>query len=443
MRILKWLYPGLRIKRWLVLSMLGIFIFFIGLGMVWGQEIIGFAEKQILSFLVALIGGQSPVLYGFLFMVAGVLVVVFAVKSAVKSILEIIVPEQETQLIDVLFERRLLQSGPRVVVIGGGTGLSTLLRGLKHYTSNITAIVTVSDDGGSSGRLRGDMGILPPGDIRNCVLALADTEPLLESLFQYRFKGGELEGHSFGNLLIAAMTSITGDFQLAVKEFSKVLAVRGRVLPVTTTDIRLVAELNDGSVVVGESNVGHCGCNIRALRLEPENAEPLPEVLQAIADADAVILGPGSLFTSVIPNLLVKGMSQAIARSAATKIYICNVMTQPGETSQFTASSHVDALQRLANARVIDYVLVNTTRIRQDLLAKYRAQEAIPVAIDMSKLNQLGVRVVADDLLHQDTVVRHDPDKLARRVMRLIINNTISTERRRRERKQRRSSRID
>ncbi|MBS3949177.1 MAG: YvcK family protein [Peptococcaceae bacterium] len=332
-----------------------------------------------------------------------------------------------------------MQSGPRIVVIGGGTGLSVLLRGLKHYTSNITAIVTVADDGGSSGRLRGDMGILPPGDIRNCVLALADTEPLLEKLFQYRFSVGELEGHSFGNLLIAAMTSITGDFQLAIKEFSKVLAVRGRVLPVTASDIRLVAELYDGSTVLGESKVSECGCNIKSLRLEPPNAEPLPEVLQAIAEADALVLGPGSLFTSVIPNLLVSGMSQAIARSVATKIYICNVMTQPGETTQFTASQHVDAIQRLANARIIDFVLVNTARIKADLLSKYSAQNSAPVLVDMHRLNQLGVRVVADDLLHQCSVVRHDPEKLARRVMRLIINNTISTERRRRQRKQKRN----
>lgn len=407
--------------------------------MVWGHQVIGFAERQVLSLLVLLIGERKPVLYGLVFMGIGIISIILAVKYAVKSILEIIVPEQEAQLIDVLFERRLLQSGPRIVVIGGGTGLSVLLRGLKHYTSNITAIVTVADDGGSSGRLRGDMGILPPGDIRNCVLALADTEPLLEKLFQYRFSGGELAGHSFGNLLIAAMTSITGDFQLAIKEFSKVLAVRGRVLPVTASDITLVAEMHDGSIIVGESKVSECGCDIKSLRLDPPNVQPLPEVLQAIAEADALVLGPGSLFTSVIPNLLVSGMSQAIARSAATKIYICNVMTQPGETTQFTASQHVDAIQRLANARIVDFVLVNTARIKGDLLSKYRAQNSAPVLVDMHRLNQLGVRVVADDLIQQGSVVRHDSEKLARRVMRLIIKNTILTERRRRERKQKRN----
>lgn len=439
MRILKWLYPGLGIKRWLLLGLVGIFLFLVGLGMLWGRQIIGFVEQQVLVILATLIGEPTPRFTGFALMFLGLVLVIMAVRSAVRSILEIMAPEQESELIDVLFERRLLKSGPRVVVIGGGTGLSVLLRGLKHYTSNITAVVTVSDDGGSSGRLRGDMGILPPGDIRNCVLALADTEPLLEKLFQYRFSGGELEGHSFGNLLIAAMTSITGDFQLAIKEFSKVLAVRGRVMPVTTSDVTLVAELEDGSVVAGESSVGRCGCEIRSLRLEPPNVQPLPEVLQAIQDADVVVLGPGSLFTSVIPNLLVAGMSQAIASSVATKVYICNVMTQPGETTQFTASQHVAALQRFANARIIDYVLVNTGKIRSDLLTKYRAKDAIPVSVDMHRLNQLGVRVVADDFLHQGEVVRHDPDKLARSVMRLIIKNTLSTERRRREKRTKRA----
>lgn len=432
MRLLKWLYPGLGIKRWLLLTILGVFLFVVGLGVLWGHQLISFAEQKLFLYLTALTGHGAPRVAALVFMALGVAMVVVAIRCAVRSVLEIITPEKENGLIDILFERRLLKSGPRVVVIGGGTGLSVLLRGLKHYTSNITAIVTVSDDGGSSGRLRGDMGILPPGDIRNCVLALADTEPLLEKLFQYRFSGGELEGHSFGNLLIAAMTSITGDFQLAIKEFSKVLAVRGRVLPVTTTDVTLRAELADGTVVLGESNLGLCGGKVKTLSLFPEDAQPLPEVLQAIADADAVILGPGSLFTSVIPNLLVKGMCQALAHSPATKVYICNVMTQPGETAGFTASQHVEAIHRFAQARVIDYVLVNNARVRPDLMAKYAAAQSAPVVLDTQMLNSLGVRVVADDLLQQEEVVRHDPDKLARRIMRLVINNTLATERRRR-----------
>lgn len=437
MRLLKWLYPGLGIKRWLLLAMLGVFLFVVGLGVLWGHQLISFAEQKLFLYLTALTGQAAPRVAALLFMALGVAMVVMAIRCVVRSILEIITPEKENGLIDILFEKRLLKSGPRMVVIGGGTGLSVLLRGLKYYTSNITAIVTVSDDGGSSGRLRGDMGILPPGDIRNCVLALADTEPLLEQLFQYRFSGGELEGHSFGNLLIAAMTSITGDFQLAIKEFSKVLAVRGRVLPVTTTDVTLRAELTDGTIVEGESNVSLYGGKVRTLSLLPEHAEPLPEVLQAIADADAVILGPGSLFTSVIPNLLVKGMSQALAHSPAVKVYICNVMTQPGETTGFTASQHVEAIYRFAQARVLDYVLVNNARVRPDLVAKYAATESVPVVVDTPKLNSLGVRVVADDLLQQEDVVRHDPEKLARRIMRLIINNTLATERRRRATKAR------
>jgi uncharacterized cofD-like protein len=408
---------------------MGIFLIIAGFSLLWG--------KQVVVFTLSLFD-QDPRLLsssGFLSILLGAAMLVIGARSALRSILEIVVPEQENALIDVLFEKRLLKSGPRIVVIGGGTGLSVLLRGLKQYTSNITAVVTVSDDGGSSGKLRGDMGILPPGDIRNCVLALADTEPLLEKLFQYRFREGELQGHSFGNLLIAAMTSITGDFQKAIKEFSKVLAVRGRVLPVTTTNVSIRAELESGEVVEGESILAsHLG-PVKKVMLQPSDALALPEVLQAIMDADAVVLGPGSLFTSVIPNLLVGGVSDALKQSPAAKIYICNVMTQRGETTGFSASQHVAALQNHARGRIIDYVLVNTGRIRPNLVARYREEGAAPVSVDMSRLNQLAVHVMTDDVLQQGETVRHDPDKLARRVMRLVIKSTLSTERRRREKK--------
>ena len=429
MRLLKWLYPGLRIKRWLFLSSVGIVLVITGFSLIWGRQVVVFARSIIdLSPGVLSAGGFATISLGILLVIVGA-------RAALKSILEIIVPEQEDTLIDVLFEKRLLRSGPRVVVIGGGTGLSVLLRGLKTYTSNITAVVTVADDGGSSGRLRGDMGMLPPGDIRNCVLALADTEPLLEKLFQYRFLQGELEGHSFGNLFIAAMTSITGDFQAAVKAFSKVLAVRGSVLPVTTTDITIRAELVDGIIVTGESAIAAHEGPVRNLMLSPGDVVALPEVLQAIMSADAIVLGPGSLFTSVVPNLLVGGVSEALTKSPATKIYICNVMTQRGETTGFSASQHVASLQNHAKARIVDYVLLNNERIRPDLAARYRQEGAVPVVIDTAKLNQLGVRVITEDLLQQGETVRHDPDKLARRVMRLIISSTLSTERRRRAKK--------
>ena len=285
-------------------------------------------------------------------------------------------------MVDLLYEQNLLSRAPRVVVIGGGTGMPVLLRGLKELTSNLTAIVTVADDGGSSGRLRGELGILPPGDIRNCLIALATTEPLLEQLFQYRFNtDSQLDGHSFGNLFIAAMSEITGDFEAAVKESSKVLAVRGRVLPVTLDNIGLGAELVDGRVVYGESNITADPVAIKKVHILPADVTPLPEALLALQEADAIVLGPGSLYTSVIPNLLVPGIAQAIADSNATKIYACNVMTQPGETTGYTASDHLRAILQHTTPELVDYVLVNTAAIEPALLQRYQAEGAEPVVM--------------------------------------------------------------
>lgn len=312
--------------------------------------------------------------------------------------------------------------GPKIAAIGGGTGLSTLLRGIKEYTENLTAIVTVADDGGSSGRLRKEMGILPPGDIRNCLVALADAEPLMQRLFQYRFGENdppELAGHSFGNLFIAAMCSITGDFEVAVKESSRVLAVRGRVLPSTLDDVVLCAELDDGSVVRGESFIPRCGRAIRRVFLEPADAKALSEAVEAIEDADMIILGPGSLFTSVIPNLLVRGITEAIRESPATKAYVCNVMTQPGETDGYTASDHVRAILEHVGDGVIDYVIVNQGEVPRSLQERYRMEGSFPVVPDVERLSSLGIEFIGGDFVSENNLARHDPAKLARSVMEL------------------------
>lgn len=316
-----------------------------------------------------------------------------------------------------------MRRGPRLVAIGGGTGLSTLLRGIKEHTSNITAVVTVADDGGSSGRLRREMGVLPPGDIRNCLVALADAEPLMQRLFQYRF-GDEgppgLAGHNFGNLFIATMCEITGDFELAVKESSRVLAVRGQVLPSTLSQVTLVAELEDGATVRGESNISRSAGRIRRVRLIPEDALPLPDTLQAISEADMIILGPGSLYTSVLPNLIVQGVPEAIRKSPAPKVYVCNVMTQPGETDNFTAYDHVAAILAHAGRGVIDRVVVNTGDIPGELVAKYRGEGAAPVLADIEKIEALGIEVVKGDFISKTDVVRHDSLKLASAIMDMI-----------------------
>jgi uncharacterized cofD-like protein len=314
-----------------------------------------------------------------------------------------------------------LQRRPRIVAIGGGTGLSVVLRGLKEFQVDLTAIVTVADDGGSSGRLRSDFAMPPPGDIRNCLVALADTEPLLERLLQFRFPSGEgLAGHSFGNLFLAAMTHIMGDFESAIRETSRVLAVRGRVLPAVKEDVTLRAVLEDGSVVDGESNIPNADRPIHHVELVPGDVEPLPEALEAIAQADAIVIGPGSLYTSILPNLLVPGLASAIAASPAKKIFVCNVMTQPGETDSFSASRHVEVIYQHVGKRLFDYIIVNGASLPKEALEKYQAQHSYPVQVDIEALHRLGLRVIARDFVHYATYARHDSRLIAEQIVSLI-----------------------
>jgi len=323
------------------------------------------------------------------------------------------------------------EESPRVVAVGGGSGLSALLRGLKRLTPHLTAIVTVADDGGSSGRLRADLGVLPPGDIRNCLVALADDESLLSALFSHRFKAGELAGHSFGNLFLAALTEVTGDFDRAIKESSKVLAIRGTVLPSTTSDVRLHALLSDGRHLVGESLIGRSPVSVQRVWLEPEGAVALPLALERIAQADIVVLGPGSLFTSVVPNLLAGGLIEALAAAEAPVVYVANVMTQPGETAAFSGPDHIRALIGHLGHGVLDAVLVNSTPVPSGLLERYSQEGAEPLrwpepsaAATSAQVDDVrnpppdverieGIPVIRRDLLHVTDHARHDPDILA------------------------------
>jgi uncharacterized cofD-like protein len=318
--------------------------------------------------------------------------------------------------------------GPKIVVVGGGTGLGTILRGLKEITSNITAIVTVADDGGSSGRLRKEFGILPPGDIRNCLVALADLEPLMERLMQYRFKSGSgLSGHNFGNLFLTVMTEITGDFEAAIKESSKVLAVRGQVLPATLEHVVLQAELADGTLVTGESQISKSQSPIRRIFLQPRDVKPVDEALTAIAEADLIILGPGSLFTSIIPNLLVAGITAAIKASKATRVYICNAMTQPGETDNLSASDHIKQIYRHTGAGLIDIALVNTAVIPARMLDRYAEERAFPVEPDLEKIKAMGILPLGEELIAKSRVIRHDAHKLAVIIEHLIRAKKFET----------------
>lgn len=309
-----------------------------------------------------------------------------------------------------------------IVVIGGGTGLSAILRGLKTFPVDITAIVTVADDGGSSGRLRKELSIPPPGDVRNVLVALSEVEPLVEELFQHRFQNGHgLTGHSLGNLLLAGMTSITGDFAKGVRELSRVLNVRGKVLPAANQSIVLKAEMTDGSVVVGESTIPKTKKQIKRVFLTPENVQPLPETLHAIEKADLVVIGPGSLYTSVLPNLLVPGIAEAVKKVSAKKVYICNVMTQPGETDHYTASDHVKALISHVGEGMLDTIIVNNEQINKDFLAKYEKEGAKAVAFDKEELQKLSLQIVADELLvYRDNYLRHDAVKLSQQLLSLL-----------------------
>ena len=313
----------------------------------------------------------------------------------------------------------------KVVVIGGGTGLSTMLRGLKQYTSHITAIVTVGDDGGGSGKLREDLGMLPPGDIRNCILALADTEPLMEDLLQYRFTEGSLKGQCFGNLFLAAMAGISENFEDAVQKMSSVLAVKGKVLPVTLDDMKLIAELENGEIIEGESKIPSevivRNTRIKKIAIKPIDAKPLEEAIKAINNADVIIMGPGSLYTSIIPNLLVKGIPEAICKSPAKKVYISNVMTQPGETDGFKVSNHLKVLMDYGVAENIDYVIANNGIIPPDIKEKYAKENAELVVLDYENISNLNVNVIEANLIKiTKRYVKHNAEKLAELIMKNI-----------------------
>lgn len=319
-------------------------------------------------------------------------------------------------------QTRTWRKGPAIVAIGGGHGLSTLLRGLKRYTQNITAIVTVADDGGGSGVLRQDLNMPPPGDIRNCMRALANTEPLMEQLLDYRFGEGWLAGQSFGNLLLAALNGISGSFDEAVGKMSQVLAITGRVLPVTNANVLLQATFENGAQVIGESKIADFkkqqDCRVSQVELIPENSPALPETLEAIAEADLIILGPGSLYTSVIPNLLVSGVSQAICDSAAMKLYIANIMTQDGETEGMTLADHLEALLAHSGPGLVDLCLANSAPVRPGVLERYKLEDAEPLKVDRERIAGLGIQVVELPLTRTDgDYARHDPDRLAKAVL--------------------------
>lgn len=419
MGILKWFKPGLGIKRWIVTGITGVLILGIGL-------------SPILSKLLQDV--RSRIIIEPILIVIGLILMLISLRRGITSLLMVVnqskksIPLDRNLAHELLYKDRILTKKPKVVVIGGGTGLSVLLRGLKDYTSNITAIVTVADDGGGSGVLREDLGMLPPGDIRSCILALANTEPTMEKLLQYRFKEGKLKGQSFGNLFIAAMNEIYGNFDIAIKEMSNVLAVTGRVLPMTLEDVELYAKLKNGQVIKGESNIPlknkEVGSEIDKVFIKPQRCRPLKESLKAIESADCIVLGPGSLYTSVIPNLLIEDIAYKVSKSNAVKVYISNVMTQPGETDNYNVEDHVDAILNHCKRHVVDYVIANKEGIPHTTLGKYYKDGASPIVLTKDQedsLRQKGVKVIKSRLVDiKNNYIRHDAFKASEIIMDII-----------------------
>jgi uncharacterized cofD-like protein len=420
----RWLRPGIGIKRWLVLAFLGEILIAVAAAIFLRPLLVAPRPGGTVDFVgVLTLQFLSSDMRALVFFGLGVALFAFGVWRVLRALVE---PyrAREDSIADVLYERRLRARGPRIVAIGGGTGLSVLLRGLKEVTSNITAVVTVADDGGSSGKLRTELGVPPMGDIRNCIAALADAEPAMNSLLDYRFPATNDDepnfvGHAFGNLLIAALTDVTGDFEEAVRQSNRVLAVRGSVVPVAGRPITLHAELNDGTILEGESQIEHAH-GIKRIWITPDHVRPSAEALTAIGAADVVVIGPGSLYTSLLPPLLVPGMREALADTRAARVFVCNVATQLGETEGYAVSNHLAALAAHGLSGMIDAVIVNTnTKARQ-----LPSDPAAPVPIDIEPRRSRPPLIVSRDVVDDENAHRHDSHKLTATILELADERT-------------------
>jgi uncharacterized cofD-like protein len=411
--MLKLLRPGLNVKRWFLVLLVGMVLVSLGLGF----AITGVYRTAAVPDWATFVTLQFLPIWvrALIFLAIGSLLCGVGFTGLYRSLTDAL-PASSQSLIERIYEYRVRQGGPRIVCIGGGTGMPTVLRGLKHHSANITAVVTVGDDGGSSGRLRREHGILPPGDFRNNIVALAQVEPLMSRLFQYRFgEGSPLGGHSFGNLFVLAMTGITGSFEHALRETTRVLAVQGVILPSTLEDVEICAEFEDGTEVSGESRIPEIGKPIKRVYLRPEHPAAQPEAVSAILEADLIVLGPGSLFTSVVPNLLVEGIAKALIQADGLKVYVCNVATQPGETDGYNVEAHLETLvtHLPGQANPIDIVIAPR---HPDLAVSLEPGISL-VKAGPSRMTH--TRVVLEDVVRDDLVLRHDPDKLAAVLMRV------------------------
>ncbi|MBN1522814.1 MAG: YvcK family protein [Candidatus Aureabacteria bacterium] len=401
MRFFKWLIPGLKVKRWFVIHLAALVLLILASHYVLSENKL---RLQLAGFL----------LLAFLFYA-------YSFHLLYRRFMKVHKIEDKKNIVDILYDEQKLSKGPKIVAIGGGTGLSTLLAGLKTFTHNITAVVTVSDDGGSSGILRESYDVLPPGDMRNCLVALADSEPLMRKLFQYRFPEQKpLSGHTVGNLVILALRNILGNFETALRETSKILAIKGKVVPASLTKIKLVSENTDGSYTEGEHKITKSVNKIEKIHIFPEDATSSSEAIEAITSCDAVIIGPGSLYTSIMPNLLIHGIKDAIIKTPCKKVYICNVMTQEGETDQYTAYDHIQAIEKHCKGKIFDTVIVNSSQIDPAVLERYRQENSFPVVVDENNIIRNEYRLIKADVINVQNVVRHNSEKLAQVICSII-----------------------
>ncbi|KUO62019.1 MAG: hypothetical protein APF84_05165 [Gracilibacter sp. BRH_c7a] len=420
---LKWLYPNMRIKRYFLLAVFGIFLVAWGFAVMSFGGTLGYLENQFRELIYQLTGKQtaSVVPAGIIISLSGMALIYVGFKKMLKSIITILIPGNEDKIVDVMFSRCQLKRGPKIVVVGGGTGLSALLKGLKEYTSNLTAIVTVADDGGSSGRLRRELGILPPGDVRSCLVALAEKEEIMEDLFSYRFDNGVFAGHSLGNLFLAGLAGRFGDFQKGIEQVGKVFALRGEVYPSTLSQITLEAYFEDGRSINGETAIRTTPGKIKHLKVAPQNCKPLPEALKAVEEADLIVLGPGSLYTSVLPNLLIEGLRSKITTVKAPCVYVCNIMTEPGETDNFTVAEHLQVIIEHGGQGLVDVVVAAKDDFPAEVRERYQAEGAEPVSGDAKSVENLGVHYHESSFYTGGEVVRHNPEKLAKELLRILF----------------------
>jgi uncharacterized cofD-like protein len=425
---IKWFYPGMNVKRWILLMILGLILLALGLMVIIDFTTLGAIKRLIIDFIIVFMKGNFTFpnwlvkFIALLYFFVGIFLIVFGFQRLLNSLFTALLKEKRNEVVNIVHKYRFKKRLKKVVTIGGGTGMSTILRGLKEYPFYPIAVVTVTDDGGSSGKLREELGIPPPGDIRNCIISLSESEEFLKDLFQYRFKEGDtLQGHSIGNLLIAGSIKLKDSLLYGIKKLEEALNLYGKVIPVSESILTLKAIFEDGDIILGETNIRKKNGKIKSISFEPFYAKPTYEAIDEIEKADLIVIGPGSLFTSIIPPLLFSHIVEAIKKSKAKKIYILNLMTERGETDNFTASMHVEKIYEYTKEKIFDYIIVNNGSISEYYLNKYGQYGSFPVHVDEDRLKKLNLKIIKDDFITvEGGYLRHNSKKIYKTLKEIL-----------------------